>query len=502
MPKKNAPTAPTKICGSCDRALPLDRFNAQSSARDGLQRWCRSCQHGDNAAKVDAHAEKVDRAIAERARRLASETEALRPEDLDDDAYDVGVGNVKGAAAKRLSAQASRERRQEFNARMGEHAADLASAARTAHERGGDVLAGMSPRSAEYIGKLAEQELRFGRRRVARTIALAQASEAANLAMMKQVAREFFSGKIEARGYAAKPSARRIKRSVVLLLSDLHFGAELSSLDEPVPFGAIQEARRLEYVVRQAIDYKPQYRADTELVLCLNGDVIEGLLGHQIAAGDPLAEQKAIFWRLMSQAIGMLARAFPRVRVFCQAGNHGRDKVRHPGRATWRKWDGHEFECYYALAMMSSSLKNVTFDVPFRAVSAIDLHGAVIGMTHGDTELPFGHPDTKAKQNAQAVDRVNALKTWGHWFDGWLVGHYHTGRYMLGQPRLIFNAALVPPNGHARGAGYIGDACGQFMFESVEGHPIGDVRFLEVSERTDADESLGKLIQPFRFPKE
>jgi hypothetical protein len=254
---------------------------------------------------------------------------------------------------------------------MGDHADALTRAANSAHTRGGDVLSMMPGDVGAYIGALAEQELRFGNRRAARSVALAQAAEAMSLQAFQQIARQFFADKITATGFGTKKPSKPAKRTVCLLLSDLHLGSELSSLDEPMPFGAVQEARRLEYVMRQAIDYKPQYRANTELVLLLNGDLIEGQLGHQIGAGAPLTEQKAIFWVVLPpRARRVVARVPAACDMVCQPGNHGRDKVRHPGRATWRKWDGHEYECYWALAQMCSGLPNVTWDIPFRAVSA------------------------------------------------------------------------------------------------------------------------------------
>lgn len=499
---------PTKLCPACSTEKPADadHFHARAMSPDGFEARCKDCRNDAQAKRdeakrgaIAAKDSKVVAAAEERARRLASDMDPLKLEDFDDD-YDVSVGNVDSKEARKASSKASKEKRQEFNAEMGHHAEDLKRAAATAHQRGGDVASAMSGRSGSYIAKLAEQEKRFGNRRMARTISLSQAAEAMSLQLYKQVAREFFHDKIIATGFATKKPTKKMKRSCVLLLSDLHLGAELSSLDEPMPFRAVEEARRLEYILREAINYKPHYRADTEMVLLLNGDLIEGQLMHQIGAGAALAEQKAIFWTYFRRFIAELSAAFPSVRVFCQPGNHGRDKVRHPGRATWRKWDGHEWEMMWALKEMCSGLANVTFDVPFRAVSAINLHGSIVGMSHGDTEVKLGHPDGAAKNNARELDRINATKIFGHVFDAWLFGHFHSGRYILGSPRVIFNAALVPPNGHARASGYIGEACGQFLFEAAEGHPIGDVRFLEVGIDQDQDESLGKIIQPFRFP--
>ena len=456
----------------------------------------------DPAAEVD---ERSARERAERDRRRASDFDPMRPEDFesDPDEYDVGLGgdpnmgHEAGRHNRAARSTASKEKRQEYNAAMGRFASDLRDAAMAAHKNGGKVI--LPPDDAGYIGKLAEQERRYGTRRMARSISLAEAHEELSRRASRWVAERYFSDKVEPAGYARITPDRRGKRTVCLLLSDLHLGSELDSLDEPITFRATEEARRLEYVLRQLIDYKPQYRDQTEFLLLIIGDVIEGQLMHDFRAGSPLTEQKAIFWNYMREFIAQTAAHYPSGRVFMTPGNHGRDKVRHPGRATARKWDGHEWEMYYALQQMCSGLQNVEWSLPFRAVEPIELHGSHLLATHADTEVKVGDPDSKAKENARILDRINSTKIYGVEFDGAAFGHYHKPRYIPGRPRQIYNGALVPPNGHARSSGYIGEPCGQFLWEAVEGYPIGDVRFIEVGLAQDHDERLGTIIKPFRF---
>jgi len=459
--------------------------NAVQRARDRHNAATNTPIQAAQDAKVIADAKA-------QAARLASEFDALKPED-----FDVSVGNDR-----RFDARASHEKRQEFSKSMGEHAQSLRRAAIAQSQGRGTVLDSMPPEAGTYIGRLAEQEARFGNRRLARSISLADAHEELSIRRFKEAAREYLSDKITPTGYARKHTGTPIKRSVCMLLSDLHIGSELSALDEPMPFRAIEEARRLEFLLRQLLDYKPQYRKDSECVLMLNGDLIEGQLDHDKRSGAPLTEQKVAFWHYFRQWLGLVAQQYPNVRVYCQPGNHGRDIVRHPGRATSRKWDGHEWEMYYALQQMCSGLKNVTWTLDFRAVTAIDLYGSIVGMTHGDTELKLGHPDKAAESNASQLAKVNATRLWGHHFAAWLIGHWHSARFVPGEPDVLYNGMLVPPNGHARANGYIGERCGQWLFEATEGFPIGDLRFIRVGTAQDHDERLGQLITPFRFGDE
>lgn len=462
------------------------------------------------ARRLAAEREAKDEVdAAARDARIADDYEPLKPGDEDSLDDDLSVGNVpESKMDKKARSRNASEKRQEYNRAMGEFARDFASAAEQAGLHGGDIAEHIkSPeKHANYIQLVAEQERRFGTRRWSRSLTIAEAHEQLNRQAMMWIAEKFFANKIEPTGYAKIKVERSPKRSVCLLLSDLHFGSELDSLDEPVTYTATQEARRIEYVMRQLIDYKPQYRENSEAVILLNGDVIEGQLMHDFRSGAPLAEQKTIFLEYFAVFAAQVSAAFPSVRWVCQPGNHGRDKVRHPGRATARKWDGHEWELYYSLSKICSGFANTTWSIPLKPLSIVDLHGSTLGLTHADTEVKLGDPDTKAKDNERILDRINARELYVDPitkepvdFDAWAFGHYHKPRYVPSNPRIIWNGPLVPPNGYARGAGYFGEPCGQFLWEAVEGHPVGDVRFVEVGRAQDEDEKLGTLIKPFRF---
>lgn len=493
-----------------ERLLPLSAFSDDRSKAGGKRAHCKECRKSKDRsyrqvklAQADARDEgfldeleaDVLKLTAEREKRLKSDFVPLKPDDFSsDEDFDTSVAN-RADMTKAQRKQASAEKRQEYSAAMGDHARAVRAAATT-----DDVLMSMPESSGTYVGALAEQERRFGNRRLARSVSLFSAGEELARQLWIRACQQYLTGRVQPTGYAAKPpSTRRVKRSVCLLLSDLHLGADLSSAENPMPYRKVEEARRLEYIMRQAIDYKPQYRADSELVLMLNGDLIEGLLMHDFRDGAPLTEQKVIFLKYFERFVGECARAYPRVRVFCQPGNHGRDKIRHPGRATSSKWDGAEWALGYALSRACSALKNVTWDLPHRAVSIIDLHGSKLGLTHGDTEVKIGDPDTKAKENAQTLAEINSTMMYGCALDAWAFGHYHKARYQPKKLRVIFNGALIPPNGHARTSGYIGESTGQMLWESTEGYPVGDLRFLEVGRSQDTDEKLGKVIIPFRF---
>jgi Calcineurin-like phosphoesterase len=514
-----------------ERVIPELEFAADAAQSSGYRSQCRTCYNRKARARYDvspmpniersrrghaaardkndskAEAEitraeaKARKLAAEREARLKSEVAPLRPDDFSsDDDFDTTVGNVPGQGG--VSAAASHGKRQEFNERMADHLEAVRRAAISDATGGEGMVDAMPADDGSYIGQLAEQERRFGNRRLARSISLFSAGEELSRRLWVQACKQYLTGRVVASGYARAPASGRKKRSVCVLLSDLHLGAELLAAENPMPYRKVEEARRLEYILRQVLDYKPQYRKDSELVILLNGDVIEGMLMHDFRDGAPLTEQKVVFQLAMEKFIAECARVYPKVRIYCQPGNHGRDKIRHPGRATSSKWDGHEWQMYYALSRACQNLRNVEWDIPFRAIGKVDLHGSWLLLSHSDTEVEMGHPDTKAKENLATLDKINATRLYGVEFAAAAFGHYHTPRYLPSRPRVIFNGALVPPNGHARGKKYIGEACGQFIWEAVEGYPIGDVRFIEVGRAQDEDERLGSIIKPFRFDLE
>ncbi len=487
----------TKQCSKCAQVKPVDEFSTDRTKASGYKSRCKECRRADDLHRRDGSIDidVGDLGDDERARRRASDFETLQPLDFEDD---TSISNDDSAEGRKAASQASREKRQEYNRSMGMFAQDLRDAA-VQTSRNGSMGQNMPAEHAEYIRQVAEQERRFGNRRWARSIALAEAHEQLSREAFVHVAEKYFKDKVRPAGYAAIPSKASVsKRTVCLLLSDLHIGSELDSLDEPVSFTATQEARRLEFLLRQLIDFKPQYRDKSEALVILNGDLIEGQLMHDFRAGSPLVEQKVVFWKYFQVFISTVAQHYPKVRVVCQPGNHGRDKVRHPGRATARRWDGHEWEMMYALQQMCSGLLNVEWQLDFRGVSIVDLYGQKLGVTHGDAEVKLSHPDAGAKNNSREFDRINSTRLWGCEFNAWVVGHFHTPRFHPGNPRVLYNGALVPPNGYARASGYL-ERQGQWLFESVEGHVVGDLRFIEVGSTQDNDNCLGSIIKPFRF---
>ncbi len=353
----------------------------------------------------------------------------------------------------------------------------------------------------DYFKVRALEELGRQEKGTNRSISLAAARGQLFLEQFKEMAEVVFKNKITASGYATKKPSKNKKRILNLLLSDLHIGARLDAREVPNGFGPNEEARRLAHVVLNTAEYKTDHRNDTELNVYLDGDVIEGLLLHDMRSGAPLVEQCVAFMEYMMQALTFLAKAFPSVRVYCQTGNHGRNKLIHPGRATFQKYDSTEGILYHSLRIACRPLKNVSFDIPMTPYCAVPLFNHMALVTHGDTIVNFGNPgkSVDVKGIETQISKINSTEVYGHRFSVVAGGHVHTGCHIqLAEAHIIINPALIPSNGYALDLGYV-SACGQRIWESTENYPVGDMRLIEVGPAQDKDASLDKIITPFSF---
>jgi len=309
-----------------------------------------------------------------------------------------------------------------------------------------------------------------------------------------------FKGKFPAPLHQTK-SKKDTSRYLTLVLSDLHFGSDVLKEETGVmDYGKIEESRRIAKIVYETIEYKKQHRKDTSLNVLLLGDVIQNQL-HDARDGAVLAEQVCRAIYLLTQVIQRLSQEFPSVIVYSNTGNHGRYTSRHHNRATNQKWDSHETVITYAVKNACSSLKNVTFVIPKTAFVNYELFGQKIFATHGDTALNTGFPGSSinVKSLETQINKINASLSDTQEYKVFICGHVHTGSlvHLNNGSTLITNGALIPPDQYAGSIGIFETKCGQWLFETISGYPVGDSRFLQVDGSTDNDASLDKIISPF-----
>lgn len=359
---------------------------------------------------------------------------------------------------------------------------------------------------ADLAGLLRERarEEQLGEtKRRDRGVSVAAARDALFLERLQEAVPKMFSHRIQPSKYAVQKHDEQCERILNIVLSDLHFHSLLDPREVPLQYGPIEEARRLAAVAVQTAEYKRQYRKYTTLYVHILGDIIQGQL-HDQRDGAPLAEQCAAAMHLISQAVSFWSQCFPKVVVRCVPGNHGRNGMRHKDRAVNQKWDSIETIVYYGVKMAASTLPNVKVEIGYRPYYVADAFDKRGFYTHGDTVLNPGYPNRSIDVAAieKQVNRLNAAETHRNErpADLFVVGHVHVGSQTnLGNgSTFMSNGCLLPPDSYAVSIGITETNCGQWLFESVKGHIVGDSRFVVVDKNTDKDKALDKVIVPFQ----
>lgn len=356
-------------------------------------------------------------------------------------------------------------------------------------------------RVLKFLRSRAQEIIDQDTTRKARTTSTLAARESLFLDQLVDNLHYVFERKLPAPPVGKKSKAKTA-RILNVAISDTHYGSRLDAREVGRPYGPVEEARRTAAIVRQVADYKRQYRDETELFVHILGDILQGQL-HDPRDGAPLAEQVATSVRVLVQALAYLAHEFPKgVTVYCTTGNHGRNKSRHAERGVNQKWDSIEMMVYVALKEAMRVYSNVKFIIPLSPHYTWQAFDQMGFATHGDTVLNPGFPN-RAIQTESITKQINSINAAagkkGDEYSLFVVGHVHTGSqtYLGSGSVLMTNGCLIPPDSYALSIGIFETACGQWLWESVKGHIVGDSRFVTVDENTDADESLDAIIQPF-----
>lgn len=329
---------------------------------------------------------------------------------------------------------------------------------------------------------------------------VAMVREEVFLDRLKDVLKEIFpKGPVQPKKNRPNKNRRSAtkKRIANGAFSDLHFHSMLDPRELPLQYGALEEARRMSLIISELNEYKPQYRDDTELFLHWFGDIIQGQL-HDPRDAATITEQFGAAVHLLTQSVVQCASAYDKVTVRAVPGNHGRNKQRHPDRATTQKWDSFENMIYLAVKYAVASLPNVEIIIPYTPYYTYQAFDKVGFVTHGDTVLDVGFPSSTIdiKKIRNQVNEWNAGDV-NH--DLFVVGHVHCGAmvHLPSGPTFMSNGPLIPPDGYAISRGMKNTNCGQWLWESVEGHIVGDARYISVNETTDKNEDLDGIILPF-----
>lgn len=294
-------------------------------------------------------------------------------------------------------------------------------------------------------------------------------------------------------------SKKTTERVIVMHLSDTHFQAQIDE-DEMGginKYGNIEEARRLAFFTREVANYKKQHREETELVIAMNGDLIQGII-HDQENTPAITTQVAASLHLLTQSISFLASEFKKVKVVCTVGNHARMMHKgNKGRQTREKWDSFATILHVGLKYALKGHKNVDFEIPTAPYAYIDILGHKFLFTHSDTVLSVGYPG-KSINVENAKNKINDLKEGIGHIDAVCVGHVHvdTKQILPNGVVMLTNGSLSGLDPFALSIGITSNNPTQQIFEVTKDHVVGDLRSVQVKE-ADSEEELDEIIEPF-----
>lgn len=300
-----------------------------------------------------------------------------------------------------------------------------------------------------------------------------------------------------------KPIKRKNKktgsRTIVAHLSDTHFGSdikedEMGGLNN---YGVTEEARRLAFFTKEVADYKKEYRKDTDLVLVINGDIIQGVI-HDQDSTPTLTNQFARALSLLSQSISYLANEFNSIKVISTIGNHSRAQHKeNKGRPTRDRWDSYGTMLNVALEYALRDFNSITFEFPITPYWYGKIRGHDYFILHSDTVLSTGSIGKSVNVN-QIKNKINDLITGIGNIDVVMAGHTH-----IELSTLLANGVTLLCNGNLSGVdpfclslGIVVNNPSQQLFEVTDKYCVGDLRNVRV-KNADKDSSLDKIIKPF-----
>jgi len=274
----------------------------------------------------------------------------------------------------------------------------------------------------------------------------------------------------------AAPPAPRRRRSgkyeeiAILHLSDTQCGKITKSYDTTVC-----EERVLKCVSKTAYiaELRRSIARVDELHLYLGGDMIEGedIFPHQAHEIDSSVFEQAVlnFPRIAVKAILRALETFPKVRVYCVTGNHGRNGPRSTRSSPRTNWDGVAYETIRAIMLGTSEHPrrdladrlSIEIAEDFWIVDRVFdwgnlmVHGHQIG--GGFAGFPWYGAGKKAWGWIDAIE-----EKWDYLF----FGHFHTlASATLNHRRFYANGTTESDNGFAKEQlAAAGDPCQRLMF--------------------------------------
>lgn len=298
-------------------------------------------------------------------------------------------------------------------------------------------------------------------------------------------------------------------RSLCTIWSDQHFGTnvDFDEVGGKNAFNWVVGARRLGMLCEQIATYKVEKRQlHSELVIFLIGDNIGGVIHNQEGPDyDLYVHQLNGTTSYYIQALNYLKQFFPKIRVICQPGNHGR--VQHKtskDRALCQKYDSLENTIFYALSQVFASDPKIFVDANKAPFSDVEVQGHRVYATHGDTVFATGNvgkivPIQKIEQQINSIN-AEELNQGKKPYEMICTGHVHHPLFtqVNSGVKVVINGCLIGTDSFAHSVGIQSSNPVQVLWETTKKFVQGDLRFIYVKE-ADSNAKYHKIIQEYKY---
>lgn len=274
---------------------------------------------------------------------------------------------------------------------------------------------------------------------------------------------------------------KKTDRVLVAHISDTHFGCIVKKNEVRTNEYNIDVAKhRMQELLHQIVNYKPEHRKNTELHLIFNGDILHGCI-HNIENHMNMTQQFVGALEILIPFISTAALRFKKVTVTSITGNHDRLVHRHKQRATEQKWDSYQTMLFKSIEQALIAHKNIFFNIPKTPYAHFKIFDHNFFATHGDTVLKSGnvhHTLSISKIKNQIYNLQNALGK----IDCVMLGHVHRElRTTLPNCVLLVNGTLSGVDGFAQSIGQLNNLCIQQIFEVTREYIVGDYRAISLA---------------------
>ena len=267
-----------------------------------------------------------------------------------------------------------------------------------------------------------------------------------------------------------KPGVQSNKESLVIQISDVHWGKKVLSGDnkDTCSFDmAIASERVLS--ITERLQEEISRRNIDEIVLTLAGDINEGeniYAGQNIVLEAPvIIQSKEAILTIYQLALNLIETFGVPVRIETVPGNHGRSGKEGDKQSNW------DNVIYQSLAFMSSVSDNNLLVVNpfFHQFNIVDIKGLRCGLNHRGTKH-LGTPAMQIRFAGWVISKDIDLLIHGHWHT-WEIASF-LGRPVLGNGSICGEDDLSESMAK-------GEPPRQGYFFIQEGKPVNSFSFIQ-----------------------